>query len=133
MKVVRLMVLLKMVYLRLESTFRPKSVRALRVGGVVIEEGIQKTIYAFFALYLFIFAAATLFISSLGLSFQTSVSAVAATLNNIGPGLEAVGAVRDYTVVPPAGKLVLSLCMVLGRLELFSVLVLFVPSFWRRG
>jgi trk system potassium uptake protein TrkH len=58
---------------------------------------------------------------------------VAATLNNIGPGLAAVGAVENYALVPTAGKVFLSLCMVLGRLELFSILVLFVPSFWKRG
>jgi trk system potassium uptake protein TrkH len=58
---------------------------------------------------------------------------VAATLNGVGPGLDQVGAVRDYCLIPAAGKVVLSLCMVIGRLELFSVLVLFVPGFWRRS
>ncbi len=54
-----------------------------------------------------------------------------ATLNNIGPGLAGVGPVQNYAFIPDAGKWLLSLCMVLGRLELFAILVLFVPSFWR--
>ena len=69
--------------------------------------------------------------AAMGLPFETAISSVAATLNNIGPGLQAVGATMNYAAVPAAGKVFLSLCMVLGRLELFSVLVLFVPAFWR--
>ncbi len=131
-KVVRVVMLLKMAYARLESTFRPKSVRAIRISGVVVDEGVQKTVYAFFVLYLLWFAGGTLLMSALGLPFQTAVTSVAATLNNIGPGLEHVGAIRDYHLIPYVGKVFLSLCMVLGRLELVSVLVLFVPAFWAR-
>jgi len=132
MKVVRLIVLLKMAYWRLEYTFSPKTIRVVRINGEVVEEGIQRTIYAFFVLYLMWFAGGTLFMSWLGLSFQSAATSVAATLNNIGPGLERVGATHDYHLVPAVGKIFLSLCMVLGRLELFSILVLFVPAFWNR-
>jgi len=130
-KVVRVVMLLKMAYWRLENTFKPKMVRAIRVSGLVVDEGVQKTVYAFFVLYLVWFAGGTLFMSLLGLPFQTAVTSVAATLNNIGPGLEHVGAVRNYELIPAIGKVFLSLCMVLGRLELFSICVLFVPAFWR--
>ncbi|MBT5832961.1 MAG: TrkH family potassium uptake protein, partial [Candidatus Latescibacteria bacterium] len=61
----------------------------------------------------------------------TAVTAVIATLNNIGPGLGLVGPVDNFSSIPDAGKYLLSLCMVLGRLELFAVLVLFMPAFWR--
>ena len=132
MKVVRIVMLVKMAYWRLESTFRPKTVRAIRISGEVVDEDTQRTVYAFFVLYLAWFVGGTLFMSVLGLPFQTAVTSVAATLNNIGPGLEAVGATMDYHLVPAVGKLFLSLCMVLGRLELFSILVLFVPAFWRK-
>jgi len=131
-KVVRIIVLLKMAYWRIEYTFRPKTIRAVRVSGLVVEDSVQRTIYAFFVLYLLCFAGGSLFMSFLGLPFQTAVSSVAATLNNIGPGLELVGAVQNYAHVPAVGKVFLSLCMVLGRLELFSILVLFLPAFWRR-
>lgn len=130
-KVVRVVMLAKMAYWRLESTFRPKAVRAVRVNGEPIDEDTQDTVYAFFVLYVAWFIAGALVMSLLGLPFQSAVTAVAATLNNIGPGLEAVGAKMDYALVPAAGKVFLSLCMVLGRLELFSILVLFAPAFWR--
>jgi trk system potassium uptake protein TrkH len=131
LKVVRVVMLVKMAYWRLESTFRPKTVRAIRVSGVVVDEDVQKTVYGFFVLYLGWFAAGTVFMSLLGLPFQTALTSVAATLNNIGPGLEKVGAAVNYAQIAPIGKAFLSLCMVLGRLELFSILVLFVPAFWR--
>jgi len=131
MKVVRIIILAKMTYWRLESTFRPKMVRAIRLSGEVIDDDTRRRVYAFFVLYLAWFVVGALFMSLLGLPFQTAVTAVAATLNNIGPGLEAVGATMDYHLVPAVGKVFLALCMVLGRLELFSICVLLVPAFWR--
>lgn len=130
-KVVRVIMLIKMAYWRLESMFRPKTVRAIRISGEAIDEEAQRTVYAFFVLYILLFVGGALFMSFLGLPFQTAVTSVAATLNNIGPGLEAVGATMDYHLVPAVGKVFLSLCMALGRLELFSICVLFVPAFWR--
>jgi len=132
MKVVRIIIVLKMAYWRLETTFRPKAVRAVRVGRQVVDDDVRQTVYGFFVLYLAWFVGGALFMSFLGLPFQTAVSSVAATLNNIGPGLELVGATQNYHHVPMIGKVFLSLCMALGRLELFSILVLFVPAFWRR-
>ncbi|MFO7976206.1 MAG: TrkH family potassium uptake protein [Candidatus Hydrogenedentota bacterium] len=132
-KVVRLIILLKMAYARIQQTFRPKMVRAIRVSGQVVDEGVQHTVYVFFLLYVFVFVVGSLLMSLLGLPFQTAVSSVAATFNTAGPGLSAVGAMENYALVPTVGKIFLSLCMVLGRLELFSIMVLFIPSFWRRG
>lgn len=132
-KVVRFIILFKMAYWRLEGTFRPKTVRPIRINGQVVDEEIQRTVYAFFFIYLMIFVAASLYMSLLGLPFQTAVTAVVATLNNIGPGLEHVGAIENFHFIPPSGKVVLSLCMALGRLELFSVCVLFLPSFWKHS
>lgn len=133
LKVVRVIMLVKMAYWRLERTFRPKTIRALRVSGVVVDDEVQNMVYGFFVLYLMWFAIGTVIMSALGLPFQTAVSSVAATLNNIGPGLELVGASLNYQLMPAVGKIFLSLCMVLGRLELFSICVLLVPSFWRVG
>jgi len=132
-KVVRIVMLAKMAYWRLERTFRPKTIRAIRVSDMVIGDEAQHSVYAFFVLYIVWFALGSLFMSALGLPFQTAVTSVAATLNNIGPGLEQVGAIRDYHAIPDVGKIFLSLCMVMGRLELISILVLFVPAFWRQG
>ena len=133
LKVARIIILTKMAYWRVEKLFRPKTVRAVRIGGAVIDDDIQTTVYAFFAIYVFVFAVGTVFMSFLGLPFVTALTSVAATLNNIGPGLEHVGAIENFAFVSAPGKIFLSLCMVMGRLELFSICVLFLPSFWRRG
>ncbi len=133
MKVVRLILLFKLVYRRLEATFRPKTIRAIRISNTVVDVPIQNTVYAFFVLHIFIFAAGIVVMSGLGLPFETAFTSVAATLNNIGPGLELVGAVQDYHLIPGAGKLLLALFMVMGRLELFSICVLFLPAFWRHA
>ncbi len=132
-KVVRIIMLTKMAYWRLEKTFRPKTIRTVRVNGAVVDEDVQKTVYGFFVLYIFIFAGGGLFMSFLGMPFQNAFTSVAATLNNIGPGLERVGAIENFAFIPASGKIFLSLCMVMGRLELFSICVLFLPGFWRRG
>lgn len=132
-KVSRLIVLAKMAYWRLECTFRLKTIRAVRVGDHVVEDNVQLMIYAFFVLYIAWFVAGSLLMSFLGLPFETAVTSVAATLNNIGPGLQLVGATQDFAWIPDVGKVFLTLCMALGRLELFSVCVLFVPAFWRHS
>jgi len=131
MKVIRILVLGRMAVRHIEHTFRPKQVRALRINDTVVTREMQTAIYAFFALYIIIFSLGCLFMAGLGVPFVTAVTSVIATLNNIGPGLELVGAVQDYSAIPGIGKLVLTLCMALGRLELFSICVLFIPTFWR--
>lgn len=131
LKVVRIILLFKMAYHRVENTFRPKTVRAVRINNAVIGSDVQNTVYAFFVLYILWFAGGSILMSALGLPFESAVSSVAATLNNIGPGLQAVGATMDYHLIPDLGKVFLSLCMALGRLELFSICVLLLPAFWR--
>lgn len=132
-KVVRFLILFKMAYWRLESTFRPKTIRPIRINGVVIDDDVQRTVYAFFVIHLFILAFGCAFMSLLGLPFQTAMTSVVATLNNIGPGLELVGAAENYHFIPASGKVFLTLCMAMGRLELFSICVLFVPAFWKHS
>ena len=130
-KVARLIILVRAALLRLEKVFRPQTVRALRVGHTVISEETIHSVSGFFVLFMGIFAVATLIVAATGQDLITSFSAVAATLNNIGPGLEKIGSIENYAHMAPVAKATLSLCMVLGRLELFAILVLFVPAFWR--
>lgn len=132
-KVVRAVILAKMAWMRLERMFRPKTVRVLRINGVVVPEEAQHLVHTFLVLHLAALIGGTLFMSFLGLPFQTALGSVVATVNNIGPGLEHVGAVENYAFVPATGKMFLSLMMVMGRLEFYSICVLFVPAFWRRG
>jgi trk system potassium uptake protein TrkH len=133
LKVVRVIMLIKMAYWRLERSFRPKTVRPIRINGVVVDDDVQRTVYGFFVLYVMIFVVGSMFMSLLGLPFQSAITSVAATLNNIGPGLEQIGAIENFHFIPASGKIFLSLCMVMGRLELFSICVLFIPSFWKHS
>jgi len=131
-KVVRLAILMKVLYRGLVRQVRPSIVMPIRLGRTVIpEQSIEET-SGFFFIYLLTFALASLFVAAHGLDLATSLSATAATLGNIGPGLERVGAISHYGDMPAAVKVVLSLCMILGRLEMYTVLGLLIPSFWRR-
>jgi len=133
MKVVRIIMLAKMAFQRIESTFRPKTIRVLRLSGHVVDEDVQRMVFAFFVLNMFCFVVGTLIMSLFGLPLVTAATSVIATLNNIGPGLELVGATSNFAFIPDVGKLFLVVFMIMGRLELFTILVLFVPSFWRAG
>ena len=130
-KVIRILVLAKSAIHGTERVFRPHVVRALRIGDTRIDNDLRDAIHVYFILIVGIFLACSLYMASLGLDILTATTSVIATLNNIGPGLAAVGPVQNYSIIPESGKWLLSLCMVLGRLELFAILVLFVPSFWR--
>ena len=102
------------------------------VSGEVVSEEVQRLVYGFFVLYAAIFVLGCLFMTALGLPFESALSSVAATLNNVGPGLEHVGPMANFRHLPGSGKVFLSFCMILGRLELFTILVMFIPSFWSR-
>ena len=103
----------------------------MKVGHVPIEDEIRDAIVVFFFISLNILLFCSLAMAAMGLDLITAITSVVATLNNIGPGLGGVGSIENYGFIPAPGKVLLSLCMVLGRLELFAVLVLFMPSFWR--
>ena len=131
MKVIRIQVLLKQAYIGMEQVFRPHLVRTLKIRGVPVENDVRDAISVFFCISLFVVLFCSLAIAAMGVDVITAVTSVIATLNNIGPGLGAVGPVDNFASIPDTGKYLLSLCMVLGRLELFAVLVLFMPAFWR--
>ncbi|HNY87408.1 MAG TPA: TrkH family potassium uptake protein [Candidatus Hydrogenedentes bacterium] len=132
-KVFRVALIAKIVRSQLERLYRPKTVRAVRMNGAAVPLEVQLTVYTFFAMHVAVLVVGTMFMSLLGLPFQTAFSSVVATVNNIGPGMELVGSTANYACVPAAGKWFLSLLMVIGRLEFFSICVLFLPSFWRRA
>jgi trk system potassium uptake protein TrkH len=132
MKIIRFMVLFKAIYYEIYKVFRPQSVRSLRIGGSVIPRQVHRGIAGFFALGVFTFVIASLYMAYLGLDIVTATTSVVATLFNIGPGLERVGGTENFAFIPTSGKLVLSFCMILGRLEFMTIMVLFLPDFWRR-
>ena len=133
MKVIRIMLLGKAAAQELQRQLQPKAVHVLRSGGRVFSEEVRRGVLAFFTLYLIVFAIGTLAMAACGLDPMTAVASVAATLNIIGPGLGDVGAAENFSAVPQAGRWILSSLMLIGRLEVFTVLVLLTPAFWRRS
>ncbi len=127
-KVVRILVLLKTTRREVRQVIHPRAVIPIKMGGITIPENIVRTVVVFFFIYILIFVICTVVITFMGLDILTSMSAVAATLGNVGPGLGDVGPAVTYTVIPDAGKILLALCMWLGRLEIFAGLMLFFPS-----
>jgi trk system potassium uptake protein TrkH len=132
-KVIRVLIVLRTVF---EDVFRmvhPRAVTPLRIGDRVLPEGVRAAVLGLFAAWILIFVLATLL---LGIQREldpfSAATAVAATLNVIGPGLGQVGASESYEAINAFGRGVLTLLMLLGRLEIFTVLALFSPAFWRK-
>ena len=132
MKVVRLLLLIKYGYRELFRSLHPKAILPIRLGRQMVSQGVMEAILSFFILYLFIFAAASLILSILGMDTISATSAAATALGNVGPGFNIIGPAAHFGAVHPVGKLVLILCMWIGRLEIFTVLVLLIPDFWRK-
>ena len=86
---------------------------------------------AFFVLYIMIFAIGTIIMSLIGMDFETSIGATIATLGNIGPGIGGIGPVENYAFFSPFAKWFMTFLMLLGRLELFTVLIILSPAFWK--
>ncbi len=130
-KTMRVIVLIKNSFLELRRQLHPSAVLPVRFNSKAVPQNITYTIAAFVLIYLTIFFFGSLVMAMMGLDFMSATGAVAACLGNIGPGLGTVGPVDNFDHIPPLGKLFLSFLMLLGRLELFTVLMLFMPSFWK--
>jgi len=131
-KIIRLVLLLKHSYLELFRIFHPHAVTVVKIGSIPVPQTIMRSIWGFFFLYLAIYVAATLLMAFIGLDFMSAISSVAACLGNVGPGMGSVGPTDNYAAIPGVGKWILIVCMLLGRLEIYTILVLLVPSFWRK-
>ena len=130
MKVIRVILLLKQGYRELIRLIHPNSKIKVKVGNSAINERTLETIWGFFAIYVFVFFTVMLLLMLSGLDFLTSFSAVAATINNLGPGQGEV--INNYSNLTDVNKWILSFSMIVGRLELFTLLVIFTPDFWRK-
>jgi trk system potassium uptake protein TrkH len=132
MKVVRIFILMKFVYSEIVRLIHPHAVVSVRFGNRVISREVLGNVIGFFILFVFLFVFGVFAMSALGLDIVSAFGAVAATLGNIGPGLGAVGPTSNYADIPVVGKWLLTLFMLAGRLEVYTVLILFSPSFWRK-
>ncbi len=132
MKVVRVVLLFKQTLCEIQRLIHPHAIVPLKLSAKPVPERTIAAVSAFFATYLASFTIIALSISALGVDLVTAFSATAAAINNAGPGLGAVGPAANFAALPEAAKWLLSLAMLLGRLELFTLFVILTPAFWRK-
>ncbi len=131
-KAARFFVVIKHIGREMGRVIRPQAVARIKLGRQALDEGVVANILTFVMIFFAVFAIMSFVMTFFTPDLETATSAVVASLGNIGPGLGAVGAAETYAFIAAPGKLVLIVCMLLGRLELYTVLVMFMPSFWRK-
>ena len=111
----------------------PNTVQPVRYGDRTISEDMQRSVVLFIAAFLVLWAIGTILLAATGLDLMTSITGALTALTNVGPGMgEIIGPVGNFATLPDAAKWILSAAMLLGRLEILSVLVIFTPTFWGR-
>ena len=128
-KVIRTLILAKQSASEITKIIHPNAVTSVKVGKKAIDSRVAESIWGFFSIYVIVFIILFMFLLAQGNDFITSFSAVGATINNLGPGLGEVS--TNYQSLSDLSKSGLCLAMILGRLEIFTLLVLFTPAFWK--
>lgn len=131
-KNIRLLLILKVIKRELLRILHPKAVYSVKVRGKVVEDSTLLSVAIFFCIYMFIFAVSVLALALEGHNFEIAISSAAASIGNVGPGFGEVGPLGNYSLLSNATTLLLALDMLLGRLEIFPILMLLVPSFWEK-
>jgi len=132
MKIMRIVLLVKHCYQEIFRIIHPHAITSVKLGGRPVPTDVLSSIWGFFLLFLGLFVVAALIMASLGLDMISAFASVAASIGNIGPGLGLVGPTKNYLAIPFIGKWVLIFCMLLGRLEIYTVIVLLMPEYWRK-
>lgn len=132
MKVSRILILLKSVKREMKRLLHPKSVNIVKVNEKKVKEETLQGVYVYFIAYVAIFIVSVLLISLNNFGFATTFSSVLTTMNNVGPGIAGVGPVENFSAFSDFSKLIFSLDMLIGRLEIFPFLMLFSPNLWRK-
>jgi trk system potassium uptake protein TrkH len=132
MKVSRIIIMFKSVWKEIKRMLKPKSVSIVKVNGKKVEESTLNGVYMYVVAYVLFFIVSVLLISLNNFDFATTFSSVLTTINNIGPGIAAVGPVENFSAFSDFSKIIFCLDMLVGRLEIFPFLVLFSPDLWKR-
>ena len=132
MKVSRIIIMCKSIWKEMKRMLKPKSVSIVKVNGKKVEESTLNGVYIYVVAYIIIFIVSVLLISLNNFDFATTFSSVLTTINNVGPGIAAVGPVENFSAFSDFSKIIFCLDMLVGRLEIFPFLVLFSPDLWRR-
>ncbi len=131
-KVMRLGLLIKFAHREILKLVHPHAVVSIKWDKIPVANDTLQAIVGFSIFYALLFILASLIMATMGLDLPTSISSVIACMSNIGPGLAGVGPAANYAAIPDLGKVVLTFCMLVGRLEIYTVLVVLSPVFWRR-
>lgn len=132
LKCLRVLTLARIAKREMALSLHPQGIFQIQVRRKTAREGTLSSVATFFFLYMVVFVAGALVMAALGLDFVTAVSSSAAAIGNTGPGFGAIGPTDSFASIPAAGKWVLSLLMLMGRLELYAVLLILRPSLWRK-
>lgn len=133
LKVGRMIILVKAAFRELRRAINPNRVKAIKLDGAVIEKDVVITTSTYFVIYMFIIGISSLVLTIDNFDFTTTVTAVVTCINNVGPGLAAVGPVENFADFSDFSKLVLSANMLIGRLEIFPIMILFMRSTWKKS
>ena len=131
MKLIRVVAIFKYARMELKRALHSKAIIPIRIGSKVIEDEVIRKTLGFFLFYIMFFFFASLSFSAMGIDMESSFGAAASGMGNIGPSLGQFGPTDTYLSLPLAGKFIMMFCMLLGRLEIFAVLVLFTKTYWR--
>jgi trk system potassium uptake protein TrkH len=131
MKVIRSMVLVKYAASETRRMLHSRAIIPVRIGEQHINEDIVRNTLGFFLFFVTAFAVSSIALTFMGVDLLSAIGAAASAMGNIGPGLNSFGPTDNYAMMPLAGKWILSFCMLLGRLEIFTVMVLFSRTFWK--
>ena len=132
LKVSRAILLFKMIFKEVRHMIHPRSVATVKFEGKEVDDHTQRSVANYFAVYMIFIAVTFLIISLEPFDFETAITAVVACFNNIGPGYSLVGPMGSYSEFSDLSKIVLSFAMLLGRLEIFPLIIAFIPSTWTR-
>jgi trk system potassium uptake protein TrkH len=132
MKQVRILLMFKQAYRELYHLIHPRALTALKLDEKNVPKETLGGIWGFLFLFILISVIATLIMTSLGIDIITAASTVISSMANVGPALGDAGPTDNYASLPAAGKWVLAVCMLIGRLEIYTVLLLFMPLFWKK-
>ncbi len=132
MKVIRIMLLLKFAYNQFVKVLHPRAIVPIKIGDSRIDDKVIHDVLGFFVLYVFILGASTYLLIIFGLDFETAIGSAITAVNNIGPGLNLTGPTDNFGFLPDISKWLLSFLMLVGRLEVLTVIILLAPSYWKK-
>jgi trk system potassium uptake protein TrkH len=131
-KIMRIILLAKHSYLEIIRIIHPHATTMVKLGGVPVSQTIMRSIWGFFLLFMGIYILGVIILAALGLDMVTALTAMATCMSNVGPGFGGVGPMDNFASIPVAGKWFLSFSMLLGRLEIYTIIVFLIPAFWRK-